>query len=164
MPGASPVQMALLPKLADGAFRAFVRFPPGWSRNERGYYAAAEEFIVLEGELALDERRWSAGGYAWIAPMRLRTVLRSDTGCLVFACFSSPPRWTPGEPSAPAVESDVVYTHWREAPGHRLHGESRVISAPDPLYETLGLESRTWSAPGSAQPQGEPLFARKTVA
>ena len=47
MPGAAPVQMALLPKLADGGFRAFVRFPKGWSRPDVGHYAVAEEFVSL---------------------------------------------------------------------------------------------------------------------
>jgi len=36
MPGASgPVEVAELPPGADGAFRAYVRFPPGWSRRGR---------------------------------------------------------------------------------------------------------------------------------
>jgi hypothetical protein len=165
MPGASPIRMALLPKLGDGAFRAFVRFPPGWARLQRGHYEAAEEFIVLEGELALDERRWQPGGYAWIAPLRLRTHLRSETGCLVFATFSSPPRWIADAPPEPATEADVAYTHWREAPrdaiGHRLREGSWVTEQPPSPCETLGLHSLAWRAPGGAQPAGEPLFARR---
>lgn len=164
MPGASPIRMALLPKLEDGAFRAFVRFPPGWARVQRGHYEAAEEFIVLEGELALDERSWTAGGYMWIAPLRLRTHLRSQTGCLVFATFSSPPRWIAADPTKEA-EADIAYAHWRDAPrdqvGHCLRPGSWVTEHPPAKpCETLGLRSFAWSAPAAPQPAGEPLFAR----
>ena len=164
MPGASPIRMALLPKLEDGAFRAFVRFPPGWAREQRGHYEAAEEFIVLEGDLALDERDWNEGGYAWIAPWRARTHLRSKGGCLVFATFSSTPRWIAADPAREA-EPDVTYAHWRGAPrdeiGHRLRAGTWVTPHPPQPCETLDLRSFAWSAPGAAQPAGEPLFARR---
>lgn len=165
MPGATPIAMALLPKLGDGAFRAFVRFPPGWAREQRGHYEASEEFIVLEGDLALDERRWKAGGYAWIAPWRLRTHLRSDGGCLVFATFSSTPRWIDSDPARPA-EADVVHAHWHDAPrddvGHRLRAGRWVTERAPQFCETLGLRSFEWRSAGEAQPAGEPFFARRT--
>ena len=49
------VALARLPDLGDGAFRAFVRFPAGWSRPGAGHYAVAEQFLVLGGDLTLDE-------------------------------------------------------------------------------------------------------------
>jgi hypothetical protein len=98
MPGAAPVQMALLPKLPDGGFRAFVRFPPGWSRPDAGHYAVPEEFLVLEGELNLNGRTWQRGELAWIPAWTSRRDLGSRTGCLVFAWFGGTPRWVPGEP------------------------------------------------------------------
>ena len=97
--GAAPVEMALLPKLGDGGFRAFVRFPEGWSRPEVGHYAVAEEFLVLEGSLSLSGRAWNAGGHAWIPAFERRHDLASPTGCLVFAWFGGTPRWIPGEPT-----------------------------------------------------------------
>ena len=76
MPGGSgPVQLALLPRLPDNAFRAFVRFPPGWSRPEAGHYPDPEEFVVLEGELGLNGMTWRAGDYAWIPARCLRREL-----------------------------------------------------------------------------------------
>lgn len=165
MPGASPIRMALLPKLPDGVFRAFVRFPPGWAREQRGHYEASEEFIVLEGDLALDKRRWKTGGYAWIAPCRLRTHLRSEAGCLVFATFSSTPRWVAGDPPTPAIQADVTYEHWREAPrdevGHRLRDGSWVTERAPQSCETVALRSFEWRSAGAAQAAGEPLFARR---
>jgi hypothetical protein len=172
MPGAdAPVELARLPTLADGAFRAFVRFPPGWARLQIGHYAAAEEFLVLEGELALDEQHWGAGGYAWITADRVRSAVRSASGCLVFAWFSSPPRWITGRPSRSPTQTDLAFGHWREAPqrelGHRLHADGhetwivarrQLEALAAPRIETLALQTRAWSwcAPREAAATGNP--------
>lgn len=136
MPGASPVAMALLPKLPDGGFRAFVRFPAGWSRPDAGHYAVAEEFLVLEGELALNGKRWKSGDLAWIPAWTVRRDLGSTTGCLVFAWFGGTPRWLPGEPARAA-----------EGPRHRtsIEGRELVRLAPG-VRETLNLDNYAWRA------------------
>ena len=41
--GSGPVRLAALPVLGDRAFRAFVKFPAGWSRPSTGYYLVDEE-------------------------------------------------------------------------------------------------------------------------
>jgi hypothetical protein len=52
MPGGSgPVEIALLPRLPDEGFRAFVRFPR-LVAPEVGHYAVPEEFLVLEASSA----------------------------------------------------------------------------------------------------------------
>lgn len=156
MPGGSgPVEIALLPRLPDEGFRAFVRFPRGWSRSEVGHYAVPEEFLVLEGELGLNGRTWKAAGYAWIRAWRLRRDLHSASGCLVFAWFAGTPRWLPGEPAHAASAPDVSFGHWREAPAGRLYegpehrtwidGRRLARLAPrDALRETLDLTDFTW--------------------
>src|SRR5687768_14412821 len=93
------VQLAQLPRAADGAFRAFVRFPAGWARPAAGHYPVAEEFFILDGDLQLNDMTWRAGGYAWIPARRMRSASRSESGCLAFAWFASAPRWIPGEPA-----------------------------------------------------------------
>jgi len=109
MPGGSgPVQLALLPRLPDNAFRAFLRFPPGWSRPEAGHYPDPEEFVVLEGELGMNGMTWRAGDYAWIPARCLRRDLQCGPGCLVFAWFAAPPRWIPGPPATPADAEEIV--------------------------------------------------------
>ena len=137
MPGATPVQMALLPKLPDGGFRAFVRFPPGWSRPDAGHYAVPEEFLVLEGELNLNGRTWQRGELAWIPAWTPRRDLGSRTGCLVFAWFGGTPRWVPGEPG-------------QNTPGPRnrtsIEGRELVRLLDDEMRETLNLDNYTWSA------------------
>lgn len=136
MPGASPVQMALLPKLPDGGFRAFVRFPAGWSRPDVGHYAVAEEFFVLEGELGLNGRTWRVGELAWIQAWTLRKNLQSTSGCLVFAWFGGTPRWIPGEPT-------------QIAGGPRNHTSiegNELVRLAAGVRETLNLADYTWCA------------------
>jgi len=136
MPGAPAVQMALLPKLADGGFRAFVRFPAGWSRPDVGHYAVAEEFLVLEGELGLNGRAWKAGELAWIPAWERRRDLGTKTGCLVFAWFGGTPRWIPGEPPQAA-----------EGPRNRTSLEgNELVRLTAGVRETLNLSDYAWRA------------------
>jgi hypothetical protein len=135
MPGAAPVEMALLPKLPDGGFRAFVRFPPGWSRPDVGHYAVAEEFVVLEGSLSLTGQTWTVGGHAWVPVFARRHNLGSQTGFLVFAWFGGTPRWIPGDPTQPVSESR--HRSWID--GGRFHRVTMSFS------ESLDLGDWTYS-------------------
>jgi hypothetical protein len=134
MPGAAPVQMALLPKLPDGGFRAFVRFPKGWSRPDVGHYAVAEEFVVLEGALSLNGQTWNAGTHAWIPAFQRRRELASTSGCLVFAWFGGTPRWIPGEPQGATTAGK--HRSWIEGRSFR-----RLTAG---VRETLDLDDWTW--------------------
>jgi hypothetical protein len=136
MPGAPAIEMALLPRLPDGGFRAFVRFPKGWARPDVGHYAVAEEFVVLEGALSLNGQMWNAGAPAWIPAFQRRQDLGSATGCLVFAWFGGTPRWIPGEPTQPP--SQERHRSWIE------HGCFFRQMAPDAPRETLELNGWTW--------------------
>lgn len=109
MPGGSgPVALALLPRQPDNAFRAYVRFPPGWSRPGPGHYAEAEEFVVLEGELGLNGLTWRAGDYALVPAGCPRRGMHTASGCLVLARFSAAPRWIPGSPNPPAEPAPLI--------------------------------------------------------
>jgi hypothetical protein len=117
MPGANaPVQLARIHTGEEGSFAALVRFPPGWSRPASGHYAAAEEFLVLEGDLGFNGVVWRAGSYAFIAAGRVRTGSRSAQGCLALAWFAGAPRWIAGEPAEPAGDADPSFADWRDAP------------------------------------------------
>ena len=167
MPGSNgPVELAQLPALEDGAFRAFVRFPPGWARPDAGHYAMPEEFLVLEGDLTLNGRTWREGGYAWIPARRLRTGSCSTGGCLAFAWFGGTPRWVAGDAATPVRDIDAHLAHWREAPERDLGGGMRVrelrtgsqhttwlVERPEPdlllklgvKREVLRIHDRAWS-------------------
>ena len=175
MPGSTgPVRLALLPVLSDGAFRAFVQFPAGWARLGAGHYPVAEEFLVLEGDLRLNDTTWRAGGYAWVPANRVRSASRSESGCLAFAWFSSLPRWTPGEPRESALPCDVSLAHWRDArdlvPGGRelyagpehhtwIVDRPRLagLAVPGTQWETLGLNDRTWHSGPTHEASDDPV-------
>ena len=158
--GSGPVQLAALPRLSDQAFRAFVRFPPGWSRAQAGHYTVPEEFLVLEGALGLNDCTWRAGGYAWIPARRMRRNLHAVEGCLLFAWFAAPPRWISAAPVEASVLPEVRFAHWRDAPEGRLYDgpEHRTCivdgrqlarsAASGEYYETLDLETFAWTWAG----------------
>jgi hypothetical protein len=94
MPGASgPVEIAALPSLRDGAWRAYVRFPPGWSRPGPGHYAVAEEVRVLKGDLHMNGQSWGPGDWLSIPAGRTRLNTYTTQGCLALAWFAGEPRW-----------------------------------------------------------------------
>jgi hypothetical protein len=185
LPGsATPVRLARLPRAADAGFRVFVAFPAGWTRPEAGHYPVAEEFLVLEGDLRLNDATWRAGGYARIPAHRLRSVLHSKSGCLVFAWFAAAPDWIPGAAAAAPSSDEVGFAHWRNAPdralgggasGHRLYAgpehdtwivprrHAAVLAVPGRHWETLGLRGHGWhsdATPASGDDPDEPLLLR----
>ena len=86
-----PVSIARLPSGNDD-FLAFVRFPAGWSRSQPVVYEAAEEFVILDGELRIDDQRWVAPAYGCIAAGSVRSLTESQPGCLAWARFHGSPR------------------------------------------------------------------------
>ena len=114
--GSGAVQLAQLPALADQAFRAFVRFPAGWSRSATGYYVEDEEVFVLEGDLTFNEHAWQTGSYSWIPALSPRNTLHSTNGALVFAWFSGPPRWKRGLPAVSAQKLVTSIASWQTMP------------------------------------------------
>lgn len=137
--------MALLPKLDDGAFRAFVRFPKGWSRPDVGHYAVAEEFVVLQGSLSLSGQTWNAGSHAWVPAFQRRHDLASPAGCLVFAWFRGTPRWIPGEPTQPP--SQDRHRSWID--GGRFHRITTSVSESLDMRDWTYCVRRGNSVPGT---------------
>jgi hypothetical protein len=92
MPGANlTVKVA---RLAGSGFHALVRFPAGWTRPGPGAYSAAEEFVVIEGELRIGGKSWTKGERASIPANAARTDSSSPSGCLALARFDGAPKWS----------------------------------------------------------------------
>jgi len=61
MPDASgAVQLARLPSLAPDHFWALVQFPPNWRRIRPGHYSVDEDFLLLHGDLTINDQLWRA--------------------------------------------------------------------------------------------------------
>lgn len=170
--GSGPIRLARLPRLADGHFRIFGRFPPGWLRTEVGHYPAFEEILLLEGDLAVGHATLRAGAYAWVAARALRARTASTTGCLAFARFGGAGRWTRGAPDVPADTPSVDLPDVRGA-SQVLHlsgnETSRIVLRPADLpphdgpIEWLSIADRTWCFTERGEPAPDlagPLFVR----
>ncbi|HET6154119.1 MAG TPA: hypothetical protein VFE15_14295 [Marmoricola sp.] len=88
MPGASaPLDVVRLDS-APGTFVILGRFPAGFERTTVGGYDAAEEFVVLTGELVLDGRTLVRGDLTHVPAGVVRSGMHTEIGCTVLAWFS----------------------------------------------------------------------------
>lgn len=108
-----------------GASLSLVRFPAGWSRPGTGFYSAAEEFVVLEGEIRVGHT-YRAGDYAYLPPRTIRSASACGSGALVLAWFSAAPAWNEGEPQTPPPSEAVVVRAGDPAGGPRRRDAPEV--------------------------------------
>jgi hypothetical protein len=163
MPGGSgPVQLARLPDLSDGAFRAFVRFSAGWARPGPGHYPVAEELLLLEGDLELSGHAFGPGAYGWLQAGWRRSGMHTRAGCLAFAWFTRAPRWIPGEP-ADACAGEVILKIPEgcvyRGPEHETWIVPRPRSALPSQREILGLRTLEWRQEVALKPGDDPAEA-----
>lgn len=166
-----------MPPLADGGFRAFVRFPPGWRRAVAGSYSVAEEILILEGALAMNGATWREGAHLWAPAGATRESTGADEGCLAFAWFGGPPRWrrgtgagavvglSSGLEARPAAESFGAEARLlRAGPPHEswLLADDWVGEAAGAATEWLRLSDRSWgvAAAGQRLAVAAPAFLR----
>lgn len=91
MPGANlPLDLVRLDSPPD-RFSILGWFPAGFERTVPGGYAAAEEFLVLDGELELEGRVLRRGDLTVVPAGYPRTAMRSEHGCLILAWFGGMP-------------------------------------------------------------------------
>lgn len=175
IPGGNPaVHTARLH--VDDASRAstlLVRFPAGWERPSAGSYSSAEEFVLLDGTIEMNDITYRAGDWVYVPAGAERRNTVAPGGALALARFAGPARWRPGEghDTAPLTTSLAASPPGTGAsplgPGtaRLLHvGEDLVSSwlldglppgeSPAPVEaELLTLEKRVWAW----APAGSPL-------
>lgn len=106
MPGANqPLAMFRLASPRD-RFTIHGLFPRGFERVVPGGYAAAEEFLVLEGELELEGMRYRPGDLTVVPAAFPRTSMRSPDGCRVLAWFGGLPDFVPHD-ALPACDGAI---------------------------------------------------------
>jgi hypothetical protein len=125
-----PVSIARLPSGNDD-FLAFVRFPAGWSRSQPVVYEAAEEFVILEGELRIDDQCWVAPAYGCVAPGSVRRLTASQPGCLAWARFHGSPRAVKAEGAVQTADTARTGAN-RLRPAGALQASAPALRAPAP--------------------------------
>ncbi len=97
MPGAShPLDLVRLAS-APGRFTILARFPAGFARLEPGGYHATEEFLVLEGELEIDDKTYRRGDLTVVPSDYRRGSMRAPGGCRVLAWFDGRADFLPAD-------------------------------------------------------------------
>lgn len=182
-----PVRLARLP-LSGPAFLAFVRFPAGWSRPEPVVYQAAEEFVILEGDLRINDDHWKARSYGCVPAHHTRGITESTAGCLAWARFHGSPKPFKAGPSTGERPSDIVqvnldtliggtrdYTLYRSLAGETrftpLFDIREVLHSERARYDALAFDDSSWWADGapaepepggSTLPVGQPAIVHRT--
>lgn len=137
MPGANaPFSLVRLDS-AEGAFVVHGHFPAGFERPTPGGYEAAEEFLVLDGRLHLEDEVFERGDLVFVPARFRRTWMSAPEGCTVLAWFGGPAIFIPAD----------------ELPGAHGDGLRAVRGAtaaePGPL---LQLSSATWTLSADGDP------------
>jgi len=91
---------------ATGAFTALLRYPPGYRSEGGEVLAADEEFYVIDGGLAIDDRLYNEDCYGFLPAGFCHRTIRSETGAVVLAFLSGNPAPRPADGHAPALKPD----------------------------------------------------------
>ena len=183
----SPVRLARLP-LDGSVFLAFVRFPAGWSRTVPVTYQATEEFVIVEGDLRINDHHWEARSYGCVPAGLTRGITESRDGCLAWARFHGSPKPFRAEGSADDNAPGVVKLDLGDlSPArdkvtlHRLalsetwfapfFDTRQMHSSGGSRYDALALDDLSWwtasSPPDSGStpadsPGGQPAIVHRT--
>jgi hypothetical protein len=176
-----PVSIARLPSGNDD-FLAFVRFPAGWSRSQPVVYEAAEEFVILEGELRIDDQCWVAPAYGCVAPGSVRRLTASQPGCLAWARFHGSPRAVKAERAVKTADTARTGANrlrpagalrasapasWSESPRRLLHAFPASETWFEPAFrpshdreagrhDAIDLDTLAWWSSASDLPSRPP--------
>jgi hypothetical protein len=176
-----PVSIARLPSGNDD-FLAFVRFPAGWSRSQPVVYEAAEEFVILEGELRIDDQCWVAPAYGCVAPGSVRRLTASQPGCLAWARFHGSPRAVKAERAVQTADTARAGANrlrpagalrasapasWSESPRRLLHAFPASETWFEPAFrlghdreagrhDAIDLDTLAWWSSASDLPSRPP--------
>ena len=110
------VEIKVLSRDTDsGAVSLLQRYPAGWSSAAPHHLAAAEDFVVVEGDIAVNGVSYTELAYAHFPAGHGRREIRSEGGAVVLSFFDTPPEVTEGEGDSVAglIEKiDVLHEGW----------------------------------------------------
>lgn len=100
----------------SGAASMVLRFPAGWSCAESFHLAAAEEFVVIEGDITVNGVDYSELAYANFPAGHPRNAVSSKSGAVLVSFFDGAPEVVAGESAGAAdgfIEKiDVLREGW----------------------------------------------------
>jgi hypothetical protein len=85
----------------DGSCTSIIRYPPNWQRTGAEHCACHEEFLVLEGWIEINGRRYDRQCYGFLPANYLRNSAYTSDGAVLLTMYYGEPvyRSTPSRPS-----------------------------------------------------------------
>lgn len=145
------VEAKVLSRDSDsGAASMVLRFPAGWSHGEPFHLAAAEEFVVLEGDLTVNGVDYTEFAYANFPAGHPRNAVSSKSGAVLLSFFDGVPEVEAGAGASGAADGfiekiDVLREGWDpdysgiDSPELAAAGARKKILRSDP-----GAGDQTW--------------------
>lgn len=164
MPGAN-AGIDVVPLASRGEDHVLLtRFPAGFEREQVGSYPVAETFLVVRGELVLEQVRHGPGTLVHVPARAIRTDLRTGSGATALAWFSGAPVFVPGRLEAvdwPVRAVDLSSGELGPSP------QGEVLRTPEAVWtvqatsigEHVDLDTFRWAL--HAEPAGSRLLVRQ---
>lgn len=92
----------------NGACSLLIRYPAGWQQAGPQRLAGAEEFLVLDGTLVIDGRRYGLHDYAYLPAGFLRREASSPDGAVVLTFFQAAAVVDPSLPDPDPVTTGLI--------------------------------------------------------
>jgi hypothetical protein len=93
----------------DGSSTCIVRYPPGWNRTAPQYLSIHEEFLILDGCLVINGRRYEQHHYGFLPAGYPRERSSSEHGAVVLTMFYGKPSLGTG--STPGFDPKLLVEH-----------------------------------------------------
>lgn len=127
-------QVKLLSRDAEsGAASALVRLPAGWAIDGAGFLTSGQEFLVLEGAMDVNGRRYEQDCYAWLPAGYPLRGCSTASGAIVLIFFDREPHLVEGAPESGRFDLAGAI-EFRDA--YQMEWESEGM---DPAYAAVGL-------------------------
>lgn len=92
----------------DGSATLVVRYPPGWQRSRAEHLLAHEEFLVLDGWIEVNGRRYDTHTYGFLPKGHVRASARAPEGAVLLTMFYGEPRAAAGEPAKGVFDEKLL--------------------------------------------------------
>jgi hypothetical protein len=94
---------------ADGSSTQLLRYPAGWTQSAPQALSTHEEFLVLDGSLEINGRRYETQHYGFFPKGYVRERASSRDGAVVLTMFYGQPK--PSGPEAGAFDTALLVEH-----------------------------------------------------
>ncbi len=84
----------------DGSCTSIVRYPAGWQRSSAEHCTTHEEFLVLDGWIEINGRRYDRQCYGFLPANYSRQQARASDGAVLLTMFYGEPAYRPGTAAA----------------------------------------------------------------